>query len=93
MKPTRALLAEATSLGRRNNILRPAPLALLPPLPLYRRVLRAHRKLPAEHRILGDLYVKSEFKQHKNVENPIHIVRYSLKMLEKEKSERRRLGG
>jgi hypothetical protein len=75
MKVTRTLLAQPTFLGRRNNILRPAPLALLPPLPLYRRVLRAHRKLPMEHRILGDMYVKSEFKQHKSVENPIHIVR------------------
>jgi hypothetical protein len=74
MRVTRSLLANPTSLGR-NNPLRPPPLALLPPLPLYRRVLRAHRKLPAEHRTLGDLYVKSEFKQHKSVENPIHIVR------------------
>ena len=25
-------------------------------------------------RVLGDEYVKSEFRSHKNVENPIHIV-------------------
>jgi hypothetical protein len=52
------------------------PPALLPPIPLYRRLLRAHRhKLPKEMRVLGDLYVKSEFRAHKGVENPVHIVR------------------
>ena len=50
--------------------------ALLPPLYLYRRILRVHRrKLDPEMRILGDLYVKSEFRAHKSVENPVHIVR------------------
>ncbi|EER23953.1 acetate non-utilizing protein 9, mitochondrial [Coccidioides immitis RS] len=53
--------------------LRP-PLALLPPLLLYRRLLRAHRKLPQELRLLGDEYVKAEFRAHRNVDNPIHIV-------------------
>ncbi|KAF2459260.1 hypothetical protein BDY21DRAFT_187325 [Lineolata rhizophorae] len=54
--------------------MRPEALALLPPIPLYRRLLRAHRKLPPEMRLLGDEYVKSEFRAHRNVENPIHIV-------------------
>ncbi|KAM5445091.1 hypothetical protein MaudCBS49596_007862 [Microsporum audouinii] len=50
-------------------------MALLPPIPLYRRLLRAHRrKLPADLRFLGDSYVKSEFRAHRNVENPIHII-------------------
>lgn len=32
---------------------------LLPPLPLYRRLLRIHRKaLPIEMRVMGDEYVK-----------------------------------
>lgn len=31
---------------------------LLPPLQLYRRLLRAHRTLPVEMRSLGDDYVK-----------------------------------
>ncbi|PGH18981.1 acetate non-utilizing protein 9, mitochondrial [Helicocarpus griseus UAMH5409] len=49
--------------------------ALLPPLQLYRRLLRAHRKkLPAHMRLLGDEYVKSEFRAHRNIDNPIHIV-------------------
>jgi len=53
-----------------------APLALLPPIPLYRRLLRAHRKhLPSEMRLLGDQYIKSEFRAHRNVENPVHIVK------------------
>jgi hypothetical protein len=55
--------------------LRPAPMALLPPIPLYRRLLRAHRKhLPMQMRLLGDEYVKSEFRAHREVENPMHIV-------------------
>ncbi|KAI4185906.1 MAG: hypothetical protein L6R41_003843 [Letrouitia leprolyta] len=68
------LLASPSVLGSTSGF-NPAPLALLPPIPLYRRLLRSHRKfLPHEMRILGDEYVKSEFRAHKNVENPIHIV-------------------
>ncbi|EON68903.1 hypothetical protein W97_08161 [Coniosporium apollinis CBS 100218] len=66
-------MAVATSAGSAKP-LRPAPLALLPPIPLYRRVLRAHRKLPVEMRVLGDEYVKSEFKAHQDIENPVHII-------------------
>ncbi|KAI4148771.1 MAG: hypothetical protein LQ340_004949 [Diploschistes diacapsis] len=58
-----------------SSSLRSAPLALLPPIPLYRRLLRAHRKyLPKEMRLLGDEYIKSEFRSHRNVENPMHII-------------------
>ncbi|KAA8906272.1 hypothetical protein FN846DRAFT_719964 [Sphaerosporella brunnea] len=54
---------------------RSTALALLPPLQLYRRLLRTHRKkLPAEMRVLGDEYVKSEFRLHKDIDNPAHIV-------------------
>lgn len=50
-------------------------MALLPPIPLYRRLLRAHRKfLPSEMRLLGDEYVKAEFRAHREVDNPIHLV-------------------
>ncbi|KAF2433715.1 acetate non-utilizing protein 9, mitochondrial [Tothia fuscella] len=49
-------------------------MALLPPIPLYRRVLRAQRKLPGDMRVLGDEYIKSEFRAHRNVENPLHII-------------------
>jgi hypothetical protein len=50
-------------------------MALLPPIYLYRRLLRAHRKhLPAEMRVLGDEYVKAEFRAHRDVENPVHLV-------------------
>ncbi|KAK8218194.1 acetate non-utilizing protein, partial [Phyllosticta capitalensis] len=50
-------------------------MALLPPIPLYRRILRAHRKkLDTQMRLLGDEYVKSEFRAHKSVENPMHII-------------------
>lgn len=39
-------------------------------LSLYRAILKAHKGyLPAEMRSLGNAYVKSEFKLHKNVEN------------------------
>ncbi|KAK8182985.1 hypothetical protein BKA81DRAFT_373537 [Phyllosticta paracitricarpa] len=76
MRAYRSLLAEATAVGA-SKPLRPAPMALLPPIPLYRRILRAHRnKLDTQMRLLGDEYVKSEFRAHKSVENPMHIVRY-----------------
>ncbi|KAG7191757.1 acetate non-utilizing protein 9 [Scheffersomyces spartinae] len=48
---------------------------LLPPLALYKRILRAHyQHLPQELRFLGDQYVKAEFKAHKHTDNPLHIV-------------------
>ena len=75
MKATLRLLANPTSAGSTKG-LKPAPLALLPPLPLYRRLLRGHRKyLDPQMRLLGDEYIKSEFRAHRNVENPMHIVR------------------
>lgn len=70
----RLLLATPSSIASKAT-LGPTPQALLPPLHLYRRILRIHRKkLPPEMRLLGDEYVKSEFRAHRNVENPIHIV-------------------
>ncbi|TID14985.1 hypothetical protein CANINC_004656 [Pichia inconspicua] len=47
---------------------------LLPPLPLYRAILRAHRRLPYDQRSLGDMYVKAEFRAHKNIDDPFQIV-------------------
>lgn len=48
---------------------------LLPPLPLYRRLLRLHRKkLNTEERVFGDTYLKAEFRRHRGIENPLHIV-------------------
>ncbi|KAN0122228.1 ACN9 domain containing protein [Hyaloscypha variabilis] len=70
----RLQMATPTSAGTTRGF-QPAPLALLPPIPLYRRLLRAHRKhLPPEMRLLGDQYIKSEFRAHRNVENPVHII-------------------
>src|SRR6185369_4566235 len=48
--------------------------SLLPPISLYRRILRIHRALPPLQRSLGDGYVKSEFRRHKDIVNPVHIV-------------------
>ena len=74
MRLASRLFANPSSVGSPNG-LRPAPLALLPPLPLYRRLLRAQRKyLPRRERLLGEEYIKKEFRAHRNVENPIHIV-------------------
>lgn len=74
MRLSPRLLANPTAAGSTAG-LKPAPLALLPPIPLYRRLFRAHRKhLPQEMRLLGDEYIKSEFRAHRNVENPMHIV-------------------
>jgi len=54
---------------------RPPALALLPAIPLYRRLLRIHRtKLGPEERVFGDTYLKAEFKRHKDIDNPLHIV-------------------
>jgi hypothetical protein len=69
------LLATATDAGASQGF-RQAPAALLPPIPLYRTILRTHRKrLGVEERTLGDLYVKAEFRAHKNIDNPVQIVR------------------
>jgi hypothetical protein len=44
---------------------------------LYRSILRAHSKfLPTEMRALGDAYVSSEFKLHKDVKNEDHLERF-----------------
>lgn len=47
---------------------------LLPPLDLYRAILRSHRQLPFDQRSLGDMYVKAEFRAHKNIDNPLQII-------------------
>ncbi|KAF6240035.1 hypothetical protein HO173_001645 [Letharia columbiana] len=74
MRVSVRLLAKPTAIGSTNG-LKPAPLALLPPIPLYRRLLRAHRKyLDPQMRLLGDEYIKSEYRSHRNVENPMHII-------------------
>jgi hypothetical protein len=53
----------------------PPNLQVLPPLPLYRRLLRAHRRyLPPAARVIGDEYVKAEFRRTKDTENPVHII-------------------
>ncbi|ODV89041.1 hypothetical protein CANCADRAFT_133113 [Tortispora caseinolytica NRRL Y-17796] len=44
------------------------------PIPLYRRILRAHRKLDPKRRLLGDEFVKAEFRHHKEVDNPVTII-------------------
>ncbi|EGP83277.1 unnamed protein product [Zymoseptoria tritici ST99CH_1A5] len=75
MRSTLRLLAVPSSVGTQSSGLRPVPLALLPPIPLYRRLLRSHRKhLPREMRLLGDEYVKAEFRAHRSIDNPVHIV-------------------
>ncbi|KAK9459857.1 uncharacterized protein V1516DRAFT_609658, partial [Lipomyces oligophaga] len=69
MKASSVLLA-ITRRPRRNL----PPVNVLPPVPLYRRILRAHRKLPSEHRFLGDQYVKAEYRLHRNIEDPLQII-------------------
>lgn len=49
-------------------------ISLLPPLVLYRRLLRIHRILPVEMRSLGDTYVKDEFRRCRSIDNPIQII-------------------
>lgn len=79
MRVLSRLLAAPVTIGSKAS-LNTEPLALLPPIPLYRRILRVHRKkLPSEMRLLGDEYVKSEFRAHRSSDNPIHIVRFNRK--------------
>ncbi|KAL6896267.1 ACN9 domain-containing protein [Trichoderma longibrachiatum] len=74
MRPSISRLASAATMQSGGG-LRPKPMALLPPIPLYRRLLRAHRKyLPPDMRVLGDEYVKAEFRAHRNVDNPAHLI-------------------
>lgn len=47
---------------------------LLPPMALYRRILRSHRQLPSFQRDLGDKYVKAEFRLHRSLDNPVQII-------------------
>ncbi|EPS33891.1 Succinate dehydrogenase assembly factor 3 [Penicillium oxalicum] len=68
----RLLMASPASIGSKSSL--SEALALLPPLQLYRRILRVHRKLDPELRILGDSYVKKEFRAHRTAENPLHII-------------------
>jgi hypothetical protein len=68
------LLARATDVGTSQGF-RQAPAALLPPIQLYRTILRTHRKrLGVEERVLGDMYVKAEFRAHQKIDNPVQIV-------------------
>ncbi|KAF8274671.1 ACN9-domain-containing protein [Lactarius quietus] len=64
----------AKNISKRPLNLREATAALLPPIPLYRGILRAHRYLPVEMRSLGDEYIKAEFRRHRDVTNPGHII-------------------
>lgn len=92
MRITRNLLAKASTVGTPSGGLGVVPHALLPPIPLYRRLLRGHRKhLPPEMRLLGDEYVKAEFRAHRGVDNPIHIVSWRRKR--KRKQEKEKEGG
>ncbi|KAF2641466.1 ACN9-domain-containing protein [Massarina eburnea CBS 473.64] len=73
MRLSNRLLAVATDAGA-SRLFQPAPMALLPPIPLYRRLLRCHRKLQVEQRVLGDKYIKAEWRAHKDIDNPVHII-------------------
>ncbi|KAG6844692.1 hypothetical protein H0H87_004667 [Tephrocybe sp. NHM501043] len=64
----------AKSVSTKPLNLQEASATLFPPIPLYRRLLRAHRSLPKEMRSLGDDYVKAEFRRHQEVTNPVHII-------------------
>ncbi|CAE6429113.1 unnamed protein product [Rhizoctonia solani] len=64
----------AQSVGTKPLNLSETSATLLPPTPLLRRLLRVHRSLPTEMRILGDDYVKAEFRRHQKIDNPVHII-------------------
>ncbi|KAJ5256630.1 hypothetical protein N7478_012734 [Penicillium angulare] len=68
----RLFMATPAAIGSKSSL--SEALALLPPLYLYRRILRVHRRLDPEMRVLGDSYVKKEFRAHRTAENPLHII-------------------
>ncbi|KAH9819974.1 hypothetical protein DFH28DRAFT_885877 [Melampsora americana] len=71
MRPSISRLASSVTISPVSN----TSVSILPPLLLYRRLLRAHRtSLPPEMRSLGDLYVKDEFRRCRSIDNPIHII-------------------
>lgn len=75
MRVSLSLRASPSTVGTQSLGLRGPPPALLPPIPLYRRLLRCHRThLPPRMRLLGDEYIKSEFRAHRDIDNPVHIV-------------------
>jgi hypothetical protein len=72
MRPSATVFAKVSQ-----RTIKPLPpnLQVLAPLVLYRRLLRAHRKyLPPAARLIGDDYVKAEFRRTKDTENPVHII-------------------
>ncbi|KAI0833679.1 ACN9-domain-containing protein [Trametes gibbosa] len=60
----------AQSVSKRPLNLDEASATLLPPIP----ILRSHRKLPPDMRSLGDNYIKSEYRRHKDITNKVHII-------------------
>lgn len=54
-------------------------MAKLYPISLYRAILKAHRQLPSvDMQKLGNTYVRNEFKQHKQTNNPEHLRQFFL---------------
>ena len=51
----------------------PGPSMTLSHRNIYRNILRLHRLLPAELRVVGDSYVKNEFNIHKKISNPAQL--------------------
>ncbi|KIK52680.1 hypothetical protein GYMLUDRAFT_179948 [Collybiopsis luxurians FD-317 M1] len=70
----RTFIRRAASVTNKPLTLQEANAALLPPKPLFRQILRIHRNLPPEMRFLGDDYVKAEFRRHRKITNPVHII-------------------
>ncbi|KAF8442183.1 hypothetical protein L210DRAFT_3398098 [Boletus edulis BED1] len=70
----RSYVRAAQSISSKPLNLHQASATIYPPIPLYRRLLRAHRRLPIEMRSLGDGYVKGEFRRHREVTNPVHVM-------------------
>lgn len=58
---------------RKFSIIKDEPLLAF--ITLYRRILRANRKyLPPDVCFFGNKYVQQEFRLHKDVKNPLHLV-------------------
>ncbi|AOW02585.1 hypothetical protein B0I72DRAFT_139805 [Yarrowia lipolytica] len=75
MLPRTPLFQAAKTFTSKPRGARKPAIPLIAPLPLYRQLLRAHRKhLDPDRRSLGDMYIKSEFRLHKDIQDPLQIV-------------------
>lgn len=65
---------------------------------MYRRILRAHRRLPEQMRFVGDQYVRAEFRSHQEITDRKYLDPFFnqwssyLEMIQQQTHQQTRLG-